>query len=374
MERVIFKPREGFEKRNADIGFDFGNLDGKGYWNETVGYKFSAKEIDQLEAATSRLFTMTVELMDELVQDTLYMNKLGLNQEMQKFIKNSWDRDNYSLYGRFDFFFDGKEIKLFEYNADTPTSLLESSLIQYYWMKDRGLPDQFNSLHEKLIAEWEFLRTNEVDKRKLYFTCSKGNQEDYRTLEYLMDTASQAGHQPELIFIEDIGCNSKDFFDYSNRKMEAIFKLYPWEWLLAEEFSYAIPRAECFWVEPPWKLLLSNKGLLVKLWEKFPNDELLLPTFFDKPENAETDFVRKPIYSREGANVLLPGHKETGGDYNENPESVVYQKYKPLPKFDDVHPMIGSWIVGDQPAGIGIREDKNLVTGNLSRFTPHWFE
>jgi glutathionylspermidine synthase len=369
MKRVKFPERMNFKARNAEIGFDFGELGAK-YWSETVGYKFSADEIDRLETATNDLYKMTFDLVEDLLNDEEYHKKINLSSQDLEILKKSWENDSYSLYGRFDLFFDGKEIKLYEYNADTPTSLLESSLIQYYWMKDRGLPDQFNSIHEKLIAAWKFINENELQNKKTYFSCVKENQEDYRTVEYIMDTASQAGVDVGFLFIEDIGSDGTEFYDLNSEKIPALFKLYPWEWLLKEEFAETFLSANTSVIEPAWKLLLSNKALLVKLWEKYPNHSLLLETYFEEPSSGE--FVKKPIYSREGANITLPGALETQGEYTDS--GYVYQAYKPLPSFDGYHPMIGSWVIGDEAAGIGIREDQGLVTGNLSQFVPHWFE
>jgi glutathionylspermidine synthase len=45
-----------------------------------------------------------------------------------------------------------------------------------------------------------------------------------------------------------------------------------------------------------------------------------------------------------------------------------------LPEFVGRYPVIGAWIVGDEPAGIGIREDDTPITRNTSRFIPHYFE
>ena len=45
----------------------------------------------------------------------------------------------------------------------------------------------------------------------------------------------------------------------------------------------------------------------------------------------------------------------------------------PLPDFDGHHPVIGSWVIANQAAGIGIREDTSPITGNNSRFVPHYF-
>ena len=68
-----------------------------------------------------------------------------------------------SLFGRFDLAYDGSGApKLLEYNADTPTALLEASVVQWRWLEQAIRPriadaDQFNSLHEKLIASWRAL-------------------------------------------------------------------------------------------------------------------------------------------------------------------------------------------------------------------------
>lgn len=373
MRRVLVEARPDFEKRNSEIGFDFGNLVGSNYWNEAVGYQFTSFEIERLYEATKTLHEMSIALAEDLVYDQKFMDLLRIPVEFRQKIQQSWSQWNYSVYGRFDFFFDGDQIKLYEFNSDTPTSLLESALVQYYWMKDRGYSDQFNSIHEQLIETWRFINEKEVYGKTIYFSCLKENQEDYRTCEYMMDVAGQAGCDVRFIFVEDVGSDGHDFYDLENKIIEYCFKLYPWEWMLDEEFGPVLPKAKVGWFEPPWRLLLSNKAMLAKMWEKYPGHELLLPTYFDKPTDSDL-YVRKPIFSREGANILLPYQEETPGDYVDADTKFVWQQYKPLPDFDGWKPMIGSWVIGDQPAGLGIREDKNLVTGNLSRFTPHWFE
>lgn len=56
-------------------------------------------------------------------------------------------------------------------------------------------------------------------------------------------------------------------------------------------------------MEPLWKSILSNKGLMPLLWRFFPGHPNLLASWFDgeKPQIAAGEsYVRKPIYSREG--------------------------------------------------------------------------
>ncbi len=64
--------------------------------------------------------------------------------------------------------------------------------------------------------------------------------------------------------------------------------------------------------------------------------------------------------------------EKTDGEYGE--EGFVYQQLFSLPDYDDNYPVIGSWIIGQEAAGIGIREAKTLITNNVSRFLPHLIE
>jgi glutathionylspermidine synthase len=209
----------------------------------------------------------------------------------------------------------------------------------------------------------------------LHFSCLKGTLEDLTNTEYLRDCAMQAGIDSRFIFIEDIGWDemSQVFADDRDQHIKNLFKLYPWEWLLADEFGANIERDRnhTLFIEPAWKMILSNKAILPLLWQLFPGHPHLLPAYFNS--DLLTDYVRKPILSREGANIdVVVGDKlicQTGGEYGE--EGYIYQELFPLPSFDGNYPLIGSWVIGQQPAGIGIREAGSLVTDNLSRFVPH---
>ena len=203
------------------------------------------------------------------------------------------------------------------------------------------------------------------------------NTEDAGTLAYLEDTASQAGLTTTLIDIEDIGLRDDgQFVDLDDRAIERAFKLYPWEWMFHDAFGAKLLSAPTRWIEPPWKAILSNKGILPLLWEMFPNHPNLLPAYFEDDPNAAklgTSFVRKPLYSREGANVALVSAGTTlveqEGPYGA--EGFIRQALAPLPNFAGQYPVLGSWLVDHEPCGLSIREDENPITGNTSRFVPH---
>ena len=109
--------------------------------------------------------------------------------------------------------------------------------------------------------------------------------------------------------MEEIGQAGRGgFVDLDNQPIELMFKLYPWEWMMRETFGASLPGAPTQFVEPPWKAILSNKAILPLLWAMFPNHPNLLPAYFEgDPKAAElgTSYARKPLYSREGANVEL---------------------------------------------------------------------
>jgi glutathionylspermidine synthase len=374
MQREQLVPRVDWPRKVEDLGFHFHTFDGEVYWDERACYRFTAAEIDRLEAATGELQTRCIEAAQRVIEKRQY-ERFRIPEPFHKLIEDSWDDDEKSLYGRMDLSWDGRgEPRLLEYNADTPTALLEASVIQWYWLQDFNPKfDQFNSIHEKLIARWKDMRGQLPADGRVYFTCDFESAEDAGTLDYLRDTAAQAEIDPISIDIADIGWDAGRFVDLDGRTISALFKLYPWEWMAREEFGQHLLRRTMRVIEPPWKMVLSNKAILPVLWEMFPDHPNLLPAFLEAGR-FKTDFVKKPLYSREGANVsITTGGKtfEQPGEYGE--EGFIWQAYHALPRFGGNYPVIGSWIVGEEPAGIGIREDDSPITKNSSRFVPHYF-
>jgi glutathionylspermidine synthase len=374
MRREERNPRADWQKKVEDLGFDFHTFDGETYWDERSCYQFSAAEIDKLEAATAELQERCIEAIEDVIGKGDYA-RFKIPEPFHALIEKSWNGDERSLYGRFDLSWDGRgDPKMLEYNADTPTALLEASVVQWYWLQDiHPHHDQFNSIHERLIERWKELRAGFPAFGPVHFACDGSSREDQGTLDYLRDTAIQAGIETVALDTADIGWDGGRFIDLDNRPISVLFKLYPWEWLVREEFGTHLLGGSARVVEPAWKMLLSNKAILPLLWEKFPRHPNLLEASFE-PGKFATDYVKKPIYSREGANVSITSGGRTveaPGEYGE--EGFIWQAYHELPRFDGNYTVIGSWIVGEEPAGIGIREDDSPITRNTSRFVPHYF-
>jgi glutathionylspermidine synthase len=378
MKRESLIPRPDWASKMDDLGFHFHSIDGV-YWDERACYRFTAAQIDTLEAATEELHGMCIEAAQHVIDNQLYA-RFAIPPEAVPMIEQSWNDDEDTLFGRFDLVWDGNGApKMLEYNADTPTALIEASVAQWYWLQEvRPGTDQFNSLHEKLIVRWQEIAQHLASKR-VHFTCAAESEEDVGNLDYLRDVAVQAGLDARFIDVSQIGWDAvaKTFVDESLSPIHMLFKLYPWEWLIREPFGRNLFDCEMRMLEPAWKMLLSNKAILPILWKLYPDHPNLLPAYFE-PQKFAGDYVKKPLLSREGANVTLYTHAgeiAVPGEYGE--EGYIYQAYAPVPNFRhdgaDNYAVIGSWIIGDEAAGIGIREDESPVTKNTSRFLPHYF-
>jgi glutathionylspermidine synthase len=383
LQRITIAERPHWREEAEALGFCFHTFDGEPYWDETAYYRFTLQQIeDDLEAPTAELHEMCMDIVARAVRDESYLQRLAIPAQFWDLIRTSYQRGDAHLYGRMDLAYDGKSpAKLLELNYDTPTSLYESGYYQWVWLQSRiddgALPqdaDQFNSIQEKLTSV--FAKLEKKLSRKMHFASVRESIEDQGTVHYLQDIAEQAGIRTQYIAIEDIGIDSTgQFADLDDFPIEFIFKLYPWEFMFEDEFANRLQTSRTTWFEPPWKAILSNKGMLPLLWELHPDHPNLLPAFFEAANAPalQPGWVRKPLFSREGANIQLitPGGEtlSVDGPYTDAP--FIRQAFHALPKFGDSYTLIGSWMIGDEPAGIGIREDESLITKDTSRFLPH---
>lgn len=382
MKRVSIKPRSNLNERVRENGFTFA-LDDQGgpYWDESAYYSFSLKQIEtDLEASTAELAALCLEFVRRAIADEAIFDRLRLPTGLKDLARASWARGDASLYGRFDLCYDGEgPAKLLEFNADTPTGLFEAAVFQWGWLEDGlasgALPndaDQFNSIHDRLVARWRHIALGRVHLAAL------DDAEDATTVGYLAATVEAAGLPATVLKVPEIGDDGRRFVDLLRRPIDTLFKLYPWEWLIDDPFAKSAAMKATRFVEPAWKAMLSTKAILPLLWEMAPGHPNLLPArFTGDGESADLggSFARKKLRSREGANVdLYRDHRpfeSTGGRYG---GASIDQALAPLPDFRGARPVVGSWIVGGVACGIGIREATGGITTNTSRFIPHIIE
>jgi glutathionylspermidine synthase len=386
MQRIAATPRANLKARAQESGFTFATLDGQIYWDESAYYAFTLQQIERdLEDPSKALNELCLTLVERVTRDDALLQRLALPTHAWPLIRASWKRRDASLYGRFDFSYDGQSAaKLLEYNADTPTALFEASVFQWLWLEDQiaagVLPkgaDQFNSLHEAVIARLKTIKAATAGVKDLHLACVDDSIEDRGLIAYLEDCAFQAGFDTATFAMRDIGTTGRGpFVDLDGEDVRLLFKLYPWEWMLLETFGRSSSMQATRFLEPPWKAILSNKGILPLLWEMAPGHPNLLEAYFDddaRCSRLSAGYARKPLHSREGANVTLVDHgtarESSDGDYGAT--GFIRQALAQLPCFDGHYPVIGSWIIGDAACGIGIREDRSPITKNSSRFVPH---
>ncbi|KDN66954.1 putative glutathionylspermidine synthase [Colletotrichum sublineola] len=415
MRRIPVEKRPGVIRLLQSQGLVYadaiGSHESEHYWPDNRYYSFTQEEINLLERAAKDVFDMCCEAADYLTDRPDMMEKMAIPAFAYKQITESWNREPSwgSVFGRFDVCFGGlqhpdqrlRSPKFYEFNADTPTSLLESACIQWFWLEQTGCGnDQYNSICERLVEAWKRNMTLIGEKLgykpTVYFaTCdSESTGEDVMNAMVLMETCQIAGWDTKAISMGEIGISLDDgrFYDINGNHLDVVFKLYPWEFMVEEP-----PGKLCFtdmgssdgtiWIEPPYKMLWSNKALFAILWSLFKDDERskwLLPTYFgdDDIPTSLTGYARKPIFSREGGGITLQENGKViqeSADDSYGKEGYVIQELALPPEFKDAedkphYPVLGIWMVDGEPAGMGIREAVTPITTNFSAFIPHSIE
>ncbi|MGW2860439.1 glutathionylspermidine synthase family protein [Streptomyces sp. NPDC001205] len=390
MERHRIQPRPDWQRTVEEQGLiypltRYPDDSLRPYWDESAYYSFTLPEVEALEETVEELHAMCLAAAAHIVEKGRFADLGIMDGRLADLVAESWRRraELPSLYGRFDLRYDGSgPAKLLEYNADTPTSLVEAASPQWFWMEER-FPgaDQWNSLHERLVAAWK-RQAPLLPPGPVHFAHSDGDElgEDLMTVAYLRETAEQAGLDTEALSVESIGWDdiTGRFVDERLRFIRACFKLYPWEWLASDAFGPQVldtldnggGTGTTCWIEPAWKMLLSNKALLAVLWELYPGHPNLLPAYLDGPRDLASGrgYVAKPLLGREGAGVTV---HPPGSGFVRPEEACCYQELAPLPDFDGNRVVLGAWVVENESAGLGIRESSGLVTDEYARFVPH---
>ncbi len=350
----------------------------------------SEAEAEAYYEATNELYDMYVEAAEHVVENDLF-HEIGIPFNLIDVIKESWENDvHWHLYGRFDLAggIDNKPIKLLEFNADTPTALFETAIIQWAMLKKNNLEEesQFNALHEALVDNFKRLVTLQEDVSdfeevydgwKFLFTSVKDNAEEENTVRLLQHIADEAGYITEFAYIDEIEFSDEDGIVYNNVNYELWFKLIPWEDIALEESDLAmiltniIKNQKAIIFNPAYTLLFQSKGLLKILWDLYPNHPLLLETDFEPLEGQKQ--VKKPIFGREGGNVSILDKDANAiesieGDYENH--KMVYQAYSELVTDTEGLSYQAGVFYAYEACGLGFRKGGKILD-NMSKFVGH---
>lgn len=382
MIRRTLSPRPDWEARLREVGFTWFAPTPEHpvpYWSEDGYYAFTAAQIGHIRAASQELTTLVLEATGHAIERGR-LAELGIPAFLHSAVRDSWERDDPTVYMRLDLAYDGQGgVKLLEVNAQTPTSLLEAAVSQWQWLEDqqaRGeLPagaTQWNTIHEGLTEQWAHLKAAR-GLTEVAFSSARV-EEDAATVTYLRELAGAAGLRTSFIFTEDLGTSATEAYllDTWSLPIRQLMWLWPFEFAWESRDSAFLASTGTRFIEPLWKAVTGSKGLLALLHELNPGHPHLLPATLT-PGALGPDVVRKPLFSREGQNVQLPGQPSTPGDYGDLP--VVEQAYTELPTAQAPdgprYPVLGVWVAGDEGCGLGIREGRSRVTDNRATFAPH---
>lgn len=352
------------------------------------------QEAEAYYEATNELYDMFCEAGQYVIDNNLF-HELDIPFSLVELIKQSWeDEVHWHLYGRFDLAggLDGKPIKLIEFNADTPTAVFETAIIQWAILKFNKLEEssQFNSLYEALKDNFKRLVTldSELEKFdeyyeklnwKILFSSIAGNDEEEHTTKLLQHIASEAGYKTDFAFIEDVAF-SDDGISKDDELFEFWFKLIPWEDIAIDEGELAviltdiIKDKKAIICNPAYSLLFQSKGIMKILWDLYPNHPLLLETSFEPLENTKQ--VEKMCFGREGANVAIVDENnalelKTDGPYeNFKP---IYQEYVEFPKDENGDHYQAGVFYAYEACGLGFRKGGKILD-NISKFVGHIVE
>jgi len=350
----------------------------------------SSEEADAYYEASNELYEMFAEAGEYVIENELF-HELGIPFNVIDAVKMSWDNDiHWHLYGRFDFAggIDGQPIKLIEFNADTPTALFETSILQWAILKANNMEEshQFNNVYDAIKDNFKRLIMMEDDIAgfeehyegwKILFSSVKDNEEEESTVKLLQTIANDAGFVTEFAYMEDVEFDAEEGVFYKDVNYEYWFKLFPWEDIAIEESDLAMlmtkimENQKAIFLNPAYTLMFQSKAFMKILWDLYPNHPLLLETSFEPLQGIAQ--VEKKIFGREGANTVIVDENEKviderDGEYGEFPS--IFQEYVELPKDSKGESYQAGVFFAYEGCGLGFRRG-GLILDNYSKFVGH---
>lgn len=365
--------------------------EGNAYLTDEI-VEISAAERDAFYSAGNHLYERFVAAA-EYVLDNDLLHTLGIPPNLYELIEYTWEDDRHlHLYGRFDLVggTDGLPMKVLEFNADTPTSVPETAIIQWAQLRANGIPEdrQFNFLYEALVDNFKRLKQlNPGREPAILFSTLEGAAEDDHNVELLQTAAREAGFETafryvdEVIFSEINGIFIADE-EGNTTQYPFWFKLIPWEYIALDEPEMAriltkiVTRGLAIVLNPAYTMLFQSKAIMAHLWDLFPKDPLLLETSLKEPIGRHNyPFVEKVVLGREGANVAIfdkEGLPETArrGDYED--QIKVYQALAQLARDDKGHYYQAGVFFAYEACGVGFRRSTHRIIDNAAQFVGHW--
>lgn len=393
MELIDATPRPQLAQHLSDRGMSWYQGPAEPTWMEDKVYVFTPAEIRALRSGAAEICRMIPDAVHHIVSDHRLLDRLGIPDDLRPYLFDSWERRDPGFYGRIDFSFDPERSPhpaFFELNADTAACLHEALVVQPDWWANHGsrlfptnrtltgpMFPRFSHWGDVAGAFRRALRETPLRGGHILFLSVRNNDERMKGALAIQPLAEAAGYSTSYANIEDVQFRGGRAFDLAGHEALTLFKVYgPWEKLMLTSFARELAKDKVDCIEPIWKVLVQNKLLPVILWQLNEGHPNLIPAYFEDDPKARLighNFVRKPIFGREGNNIeIFRGNtcvEGTSGGYGQ--AGWIRQSIAELPEFRGRHPMTGIFVVQGEPAGLLIRESPGLITLNESPVIPH---
>ncbi len=346
-------------------------------------------EAEAYYEAANELYDMFVEAGEHVVKNDLF-HEIGIPFNLVDVVKKSWENDvHWHIYSRFDLSggISGAPIKLLEFNADTPTALFETAIVQWALLKANDLNEaaQFNHVYEAIRDNFKRLVVLDGDLEdfekyyrgwKVLFSAAKGHIEDENTTKLLQKMADDAGFHTAFAYVDEVEFSEDEGIFYEGEQYEYWFKLIPWEAIAIEESDLAriltkiIENQKAIVLNPAYTLMFQSKAMLKILWDLFPGHPLLLKTSF---EPLGVKQVQKPFFGREGGSVKILNEKAEviqSGEALYEDQPCIYQEFVKLPRDEAGNCYQAGLFFAYEGCGLGYRRGGEIL-GNMSKFVAH---
>ncbi|UFJ42724.1 glutathionylspermidine synthase family protein [Brevibacillus humidisoli] len=366
----------------------------------------SRQRVQQIAEVTEeayRLIRKAVRFTQQEVPDEYLVHQLGISPALCEIVREHVPYDGIT---RFDLSISENGVQILEYNADTPTGVVETAYVSEavirrfstYANPSSAMNEAIRKAIQALCAYYR----QRGFTGPLVYSAAGEHVEDRGTVEY---TRAQAGNLGSFVPLEQLRVEADGLYAL-DEKISIWYRLYPWEHLpydqdetgfaTGEYLIHLIAEQKVAAISPPQALIPQSKGMQALIWELaqlrhplFDDTERqfirqhFLPSAFEPDSFLRSGiaYVSKPFFGREGGAVTLYSavgeveERDREQAYWDQP--MLYQQRVELP---DVvlsteegdfagHLLLGSFCIGGRFAGLLPRVG-GKITGNLAYFTP----
>ncbi len=385
--------------------------------------EISHEHVTALRTASVRLYSLLTRLANVLQQtDDQALLDIGIPLVALPYCHLVMPEMPAVMCGRFEFAMTAQGPKLLEFNAETPTFVVELFHMNSQICKDFDLPDPNPTCQKQLVQAVQSTISAALDwidkpqdlsrQASVVFSAYADNKEERNTIDFyrsLLERNKSLPYRTSFCGLEDLRVTDESLSTSTGERIDVLCKLYPTEHLIDDEAADGTPvglalldlvrKRRLAIINPPVSFLLQNKALMAVLWamhlvrsELFTPEEhdwieqYILPTYLD-PQNDEGQplfngpHVVKPVYGREGVSVTIRGKnnlvEQSEQDFYKD-QPMVYQQYAPLPTTTiqtedgetEVHLVHNCFIVAGIPSAIGVRASRKRIFDDYSYFLP----